>query len=329
MKAAKPRTRPYARFAMLRLWLRVLSGMVVAMIVLVVGSRAVGSLIHADMLAYQTIRGYRTGIHALDIHRFLFVNLTRDIDAYSRNPAWSPDGRFLAFEAYGESYSGIYIMDFDGRNMRLLTDRPAAGGAAWSPDGAKVAFHHNAVNGELVISQIGVVTVADGALEDGTFHQITTGDSYYYNPAWSPDGRYVVMQGGDYSRHTLYIMSAGGGDEPDILMKADSYQPTQLDPAWSPDGHYIAYFMNYSVHLFPVNNDGHDPEITLPQPGLGNGFGYMGSPAWSPDGQWLAYDHSLQAVRYHGTSDWMIRIVRVDGSDERALVEGVRPAWRP
>src|SRR5918996_328598 len=67
--------------------------------------------------------------------------------------SWSPDGRSLAFDAYGEGgtldVAGVYVMRADGSEARLLTVCPTAlgfpGGCtdmrpAWSPDGTQIAF---------------------------------------------------------------------------------------------------------------------------------------------------------------------------------------------
>ena len=52
-------------------------------------------------------------------------------------PAWSPDGRKIAFGGDGE----IYVMNADGRGLRRLTRNPASDGSpAWSPDGRRIAF---------------------------------------------------------------------------------------------------------------------------------------------------------------------------------------------
>ena len=57
--------------------------------------------------------------------------------AYDGNPAWSPDGRKIAFGRAGE----IYVMNADGSGQRNLTRNPARDFApAWSPDGRKIAF---------------------------------------------------------------------------------------------------------------------------------------------------------------------------------------------
>ena len=56
-------------------------------------------------------------------------NLTRS-PAYDGNPAWSPDGRKIAFGRDGE----IYVMNADGNGQRNLTRSPAnEGWFAWSP----------------------------------------------------------------------------------------------------------------------------------------------------------------------------------------------------
>src|SRR4051794_35516443 len=63
------------------------------------------------------------------------------------DPAWSPDGKLIAFadrdEGAGGSRGDLYVMNADGTNMRKLTD--STGGSlrgarypAWSPDGTRV-----------------------------------------------------------------------------------------------------------------------------------------------------------------------------------------------
>jgi plastocyanin len=58
-------------------------------------------------------------------------------DAHSGNPAWSPDGRRIAFTRGSE----IYVMNADGSGATRLTNNPGQDNApAWSPDGTKIAF---------------------------------------------------------------------------------------------------------------------------------------------------------------------------------------------
>jgi hypothetical protein len=59
----------------------------------------------------------------------------------ARPPAWSPDGRKIAFVSERDRNYGIYVMNADGSGQRRLTGNadPNAG-QAWSPDGRKIAF---------------------------------------------------------------------------------------------------------------------------------------------------------------------------------------------
>ena len=60
-------------------------------------------------------------------------------------PAWSPDGRKIAFVSDRDGNGEIYVMNADGSAQRKLTRNAAPdGGPAWSPDGRRIAFHSSA-----------------------------------------------------------------------------------------------------------------------------------------------------------------------------------------
>jgi hypothetical protein len=57
------------------------------------------------------------------------------------NPAWSPDGKKIAFQNERDVSFDLYLMNADGTGQRSLTRNSANDGVpAWSPDGQKIAF---------------------------------------------------------------------------------------------------------------------------------------------------------------------------------------------
>ena len=61
--------------------------------------------------------------------------------SYNAEPAWSPDGRKIAFQSARDGNREIYVMNADGSGKRNLTRNPARDGRpSWSPDGRRIAF---------------------------------------------------------------------------------------------------------------------------------------------------------------------------------------------
>lgn len=70
-----------------------------------------------------------TGAHAVTSAR-------QDDDA----PAWSPDGRRIAFTRRVNGHDQLFVMDADGRHLRQLTRRGDVSAPVWSPDGRRIAY---------------------------------------------------------------------------------------------------------------------------------------------------------------------------------------------
>ncbi len=63
---------------------------------------------------------------------------------YNDKPAWSPDGRKIAFTSSRDGRAEIYVMNADGSGQRNLTRHPARDfRPSWSPDGRRIAFVSN------------------------------------------------------------------------------------------------------------------------------------------------------------------------------------------
>jgi TolB protein len=89
------------------------------------------------------------GIGTIRVRDGLVTPLTTDSD---RSPAWSRDGRRIAFARDNGTGRGIYVMDADGGNLARLTSASIEGGdrsPLWSPDGAWVVFSRVAPDGGL------------------------------------------------------------------------------------------------------------------------------------------------------------------------------------
>lgn len=117
-------------------------------------------------------------------------------------PAWSPDGRTIAFTSSRTGEFDLFLMNRDGNNVRLLTSgvgldmRPA-----WSPDSSRIAFTSNRDrNYELYVVN------ADGSgLRRLTQHEER--DDY---PAWHPDGKRIVYVGERRGRFDLNELDVEG-----------------------------------------------------------------------------------------------------------------------
>jgi TolB protein len=214
----------------------------------------------------------------IDLGRGNERNLTRGpaINAY---PAWSRDGKRIAYAATSGAISHVYAIDPDGKNRRQLTAEDSSDRVpAFSPDGKQIAFCRRPARGG--VTSLYVMDAANGGnlkllQEDG------------YDPAWSPDGKqiaFVSIRNG--SGFHLFVMQADGSQVKELTTtdKKQGY----VYPDWSPDGKKIAFTevvdnQDWEIHV--IDADGSNLKQLTRLAGMNT---YA---AWSPDGQQIAFRH--------------------------------------
>jgi len=164
------------------------------------------------------------------------TDLTRLTDRRggAANPVWSPDGRMIAFDAWDEAESRIYVMRADGSGLTLLEAGPVASGPgvpAWSPDGARIVFL--TTPGTPGAYEAEIWTINPDGTQPTRLYRSDCCIGSWGRPTWSPDGRYIAFAIGlgtpDPTPSGLYVLRADGTG-----LRKLAPRPAEMEPAWQP-----------------------------------------------------------------------------------------------
>lgn len=261
----------------------------------------------ASRIAFVTQGRGSKEIYVVDSDGENLQRLTGD-GAIALSPAWSPDGRRIAYTSFRTGQPFLYERDMGSGADRLLSDRDGINiTPSYSPDGRTLAFA-TTVAGNTQIATIG---------PEG-LRQHTRGRGYEnLSPTWSPDGRRFAFVSDRLGEPQIYVMAPGG--EPRLVSDYTyGSRGYSTSPDWSPAGPVVAFHTRIGgrMQVAALNVDGGRPRV------LTDRFTNE-DPSWGPDGRHLVFAspdreggglfvldtvtgriRKLVSGRGHGLPDW-------------------------
>lgn len=253
-------------------------------------------------------------------------NLTPNTPSYETMPAWSPDGRFIAFVSDRAGNEDIYLAPAsapgDPAQQVAVTQTPDLEHApAWATTGHRLAFAANT-------NESWGIYIVDLSLNDylptdpvslgplrRTYNLRT--DSH---PTWAADASRLAYTSDQNGRWQVFQMPRDGSQQ-------EAYPGSEAlsgnaHPDWSPDMTRMAVSgrlnNNWDIYVIDARDGLLHQLTTHPAKDWG--------PRWSPDGEWIVF-----VSERSGNGD--LYLVRADGSAEWRLTDSpaveVSPDWEP
>lgn len=204
----------------------------------------------------------------------------------------------------------LAIMDYDGANVRFLTDSSSIVLAPrFSPNGDRVLYtSYESGFPRIYVLDVGSVQRRILQSSEGTMS---------FAPRFSPLGNTVVYSLSQGGNTDIYTMDIGSGQS----VRLTNTPAIETAPSYSPDGSQIVFESDRSgsQQLYIMSAGGGEARR------ISFGEGRYGTPVWSPRGDLVAFTKQSKG-RFH------IGVMRTDGSEERLLTasfldEG--PTWSP
>ena len=222
-------------------------------------------------------------------------------------PAWSTDGKWMAFTSYRDGNPDLYIRNLSQGQETKIAKQGINITPAWVPKKLDLAATLS-FSGD---QEIYLLTGSGKIIK-----RLTDSRGIDVSPSWSPDGNQFAFVSDRSGSAQIYIQDLVSGK-----VRRLTYEGRKnTQPSWSPRGDKIAYTseMNGGHNIFVIGLDGQDP-VQLTYDSRDNE-----AASWSPDGSLIVFSSNRE-----GPS--RIYVMTAYGTDQRRLLvlagEQTNPKW--
>jgi len=229
--------------------------------------------------------------------------------AISMFPAWSSDGRWLAYTDYKRGRPDLFITNIKNKQETVVSFDGFSITPAWVPGQFALAasLSHQGNPAIYLLSGSGKI-----------LRKLTRHWGIDVAPTYSPDGKKFAFVSNRSGSPQIYIQNVKDGKVRRLTYegKYNSW------PQWSPGGNYIAYVGSHNTFsdVYVIRADGTGRKQ------LTRNAGYNESPTWSPDGTLIAFSSGREGPL-------RIYVMNANGTDQRRLLvlkgEQSNPSWSP
>ena len=230
-------------------------------------------------------------------------------ESITLTPAWSSDGKWLAYTSYEKGKADLYIKHLTEKFGAVIAKNGINITPAWIP-GKFVLAATLSFSGDQEI----YLLTGTGKISK----RLTYNWGIDLSPTWSPDSKQMAFVSKRSGTPQIYIKNIDSG-----VVKRLTFQGNyNTQPTWSPKGDILAYsaMEEGRSNIFVIGVDGEGPVQ------LTHNEGDNESPSWSPDGNLVVFSSTRE-----GPS--RVFVLTAYGTDQRRLLsmkgEQTDPEWSP
>ena len=230
-------------------------------------------------------------------------------ESIALTPAWSSDGKWLAYTSYEKGRPDLYIKHLKEKIGAVIAKDGINTTPAWVPGKFALAATLSFSGDQEIYLLTGTGKISK---------RLTYKWGIDLSPTWSPDSKQMAFVSKRSGTPQIYIKNIDSG-----LVKRLTFQGYyNTQPSWSPKGDILAYsaMEGGRSNIFLIGIEGEGPVQ------LTHNEGDNESPSWSPDGNLIVFSSTRE-----GPSK--IYVVTAYGTDQRRLFalkgEQTDPEWSP